>query len=203
MSHSELEQGCSLESSPVEPGCAAIEDNSPQTLATADGAAEHAVFSSVSLPSARRPTVGKPMTSRPSRRHDFLSNGKAEVVSTTSDRIVILLRSRQVRVLLTCCCVLLIGGLVLINLQSTPRPAPTRAELADLELTDFAAEPAVAPVALDDSAPETHPLQPAVASNNIRDSRLTPTNFAQPKNFAQPAAAFPRGAWLTGQIESN
>ena len=204
MSHSELDQDCSLKPSLAETDCATVENNSPQALATADGAAEHPVVSSVVLPSALRAAVAKPVTSHSSRRHAFQSHGEAEVVATMPERLTIMLRSRQMRVLLTCCCLLMIGGLVVVNWQSTPRREPTRAELADLELTEFAEEPDSAPAVLDDSDPTSRPLdpanrsQPTVVSHSIRDSRLMPTNFVQPT-----AAAGPRGAWLTGQIESN
>ena len=191
MFHSELDQDCSLET-----GCATVEDNSPQTQATAGDAAEHPVVSSVALPSASRPTVTKSRTSHSSRRHAFQSNGEAVTVATMPERLTILLRSRQVRVLLTCCCLLTIGGLVLVNWQSTPRREPTRAELADLELTEFAEEPDSDPT----SANPPNWIQPAVASAGIRDSRHMPAGFVQP---ATATAAGPRGAWLTGQIESN
>lgn len=225
MSRIEPEQGCSLESSSAESGCAAVEvmeevgqvcefQNSPPTTSSPESLAP--ADSEIRTPD---PAVLKPAKSHSVRRAGS-SGGKAGVGATTSDRLMTVLRSRQVRVLLTCCCLLMIGGLVLLNLQTSPRTAPTRAELADLELTEFTEEPGSVPAAVDESDSilrpadgsfrdsglqtadaqtwSSNPQLPSVASGRNRDSQFIPAGFVQP-----PTDTDPRGAWLTGRIEAN
>ncbi len=225
MSRIEPEQSCSLESSSAESGCVAVEDmvevsqvcesqNSPPTTSSLP-----TLSPSDSEIRKSDPVVLKPAKSH-SLRRAASSGGKAGVGATTSERLMTLLRSRQVRVLLSCCCLLMIGGLVMLNLQKSPRAAPTRAELADLELTEFTEEPGSVSAAVKESNSISRPADasfrnsglqtadaqtwpsnpqlPSVGSGRNRDSQLISAGYVQPRTDADP-----RGAWLTGRIESN